>query len=175
MKFLAIALTAALFPVAAHAESAADPVHRIMKVAEVRWATMEGDTPGYFDNLDRDFSKEFATIYREAAKYPAYDGGDSPFSYDVITSSQDGCPLKDIKISPDGEKGGVSVVTVSFRLMACSPDAESQAAVSRLKFDIVSEGGRPVISDIHRFSESKWDTLVGEMKDGIDYAQKNLQ
>ena len=86
MKFFAITLAAALLPFAAQAESAIDPVTRIMKVAEARWATMEGNAPDYFDNLDRDFSKDFAAVYREATKYPAYDGGDSPFDYDVITS-----------------------------------------------------------------------------------------
>lgn len=127
MKFSALVLTAALLPAAAHAESAIDPVARIMKVAEARWATTEGGAADYFDHLDRDFSKDFASVYREAAKYPAYDGGDSPFDYDVITSSQDGCPLEDMTISPEGEKDGVSTVAVSFRLMACAPDAESQS------------------------------------------------
>lgn len=175
MRIFAIALTAALLPVVAQAGTAADPVNRIMKIAEARWASVEGNTPGYFDAIDRDFSESFATVYREAAKYPAYDGGDSPFDYDVITSSQDGCPLEDVKISPDSEKDGVSVIAVSFRLMACAPGAESQARVSELKFDVVTENGKPVISDVRRFSEGKWDTLVGEMKDGIDYAKKNLQ
>lgn len=175
MKFPAIALIAALLPIVAHAESAADPVNRIVDIAKARWETAEGTDVGYFDKLERDFSKRFATVYREAAKYPAYDGGDSPFDYDVITSSQDGCPLKDIKISPEGEKDGVSVVAVSFKLMTCAPDAESQAMISALKFDVVVEDGKPVIADVHRFQEGKWDTLVGEMKQGIEYAKKNLQ
>ena len=175
MRCFAIAFAAILVASAAHADSAVDPVNRIVKVAEARWATTEGNAPDYFDNLDRDFSKSFAAVYREATKYPAYDGGDSPFDYDVITSSQDGCPLRDIKITPEGEKDGVNVIAVSFRLMACAPDAESQAMVSQLKFDVVMEDGEPAISDIHRFSEGKWDTLVGEMKDGIEYAKKNLQ
>jgi hypothetical protein len=175
MKSFTLALVAFLLPISAHAQSAIDPVARIMKVAEARWATAEGGTENYFDNLDRDFSKDFATVYREAAKFPAYDGGDSPFDYDVITSSQDGCPLKDMKISPAGEKDGVSVVGVSFRLMACAPDAESQAVVSELKFDVVTEGGKPVIADVHRLSEGKWNTLLGEMKEGLEYAKKTQQ
>jgi len=175
MKFLALVLTAALLPAVAHAESAIDPVTRIMKVAEARWATTEGGAANYFDHLDRDFSQDFAAVYREAAKYPAYDGGDSPFDYDVITSSQDGCPLKDMTISPAGEKDGISTVAVSFRLMACAPDAESQAIVSELKFDVVTEGGKPVIADVHRLSEGKWNTLLGEMKDGLEYARKAQQ
>ena len=175
MRFFAFALAATLLPLAAHAESAADPVNRIMDVAKARWASVEGSGTDYFEKLDRDFSKSFVAVYREATKYPAYDEGDSPFDYDVITSSQDGCPLKDIKVSPEGEKQAISVVDVSFKLWTCNTDAESLAKVNELKFDVVMEDGKPVISDIHRFQEGKWDTLVGEMKDNIEYGKKNAQ
>lgn len=175
MKPFTLALIATLLPFAVHAESAVDPVDRIMKIAEARWATVDANAPDYFDNLDRDFSKDFAAVYGDAAKYPAYDGGTSPFDYDVITYSQDGCPLKDIKLSPEGEKDGLAVIVVSFRLMACAPDAESQAMVSQVKFDVVTEGGKPVIADVHRLSEGKWDTLVGEMKGIIGSATANPQ
>jgi len=171
MKFLAIALTAALFPLAAHAESALDPVTRIMKVAEARWATTEGGAADYFDNLDRDFSKDFAGVYREASKYPAYDGGDSPFDYDVITSSQDGCPLKDIKVASEDEKNGITVVDASFKMWTCADDA-SRDKVSQLKFDVVVEDGSPVISDIHRNNDGKWDSLMAEMNDIIKSGQQ---
>lgn len=171
----AIIMTAALFPLAAHGQSAADPVNRIMDVAKARWESVEGSSTDYFEKLDRDFSKNFVAVYREASKYPAYDEGDSPFDYDVITSSQDGCPLKDITVSPASEKDGVSVVDVSFKLWTCNTDAESLASVNQLKFDVVMEDGKPVISDIHRFQEGKWDTLIGEMKGNIDYGKKNAQ
>lgn len=175
MKILALALAATLLPLAAHAESTADPVQRVMDVALARWET-DGPGKDYFDNIDRDFSKDFIAIYRGAQKYPAYDGSDSPFDYDVITSSQDGCPLKDIKISPTGEKGGITVVDVSFRLWDCVPNDEAtRAKVNELKFDVVMEGGKPVIADIHRLQEGKWDTLAGEMKETIAYGEKNPQ
>ena len=172
MKFLAIALTAALFPVAAHAESAADPVHRIMKVAEVRWATMEGDTPGYFDNLDRDFSKEFATIYREAEKYPVYGEGGSPFGYDVITNSQDGCPLKDVTITSGAETAGTTDVKVTFKLMSCFADDPGKDALSEVHFKVVTEDGKSVISDIDRIIDGKPVSLVAEMKDIVKVARE---
>lgn len=175
MKLFALALTAALLPAAAFAQSAADPVNRIMEVAKARWQSTEGMAPDYFDGLDEDFSKAFSTVYREAAKYPAYDEGDSPFDYDVITSSQDGCPLKDVTVSPEGEKNGVTVVAVSFKLWTCAPDAESQAKVNELKFDVVTENGKPLISDVHRLSEGKWDTLLGEMKENIERGKESSQ
>ena len=175
MKLIALALTATLLPLAAHAETAADPVKRIMDVTTARWESTDGSGKDYFDNIERDFSADFVAVYRKAQKYPAYDGSDSPFDYDVITSSQDGCPLKDLKVSPPSEEGGVSVVDVSFKLWTCAPDAESQARVNALRFDVVVEGGKPVISDIHRLNEDKWDSLVGEMKDNIEYGEKNAQ
>lgn len=168
MKTCALALLILVSPVAASAQSVADPVNRIMDVATGIWATNEGGSVGYFDNIDRDFSKSFADTYRENKKYPAYEGSDDPFDYDVITSSQDGCPLKDVKISTPGDKDGTSVVDVSFKLWTCAPDAESQAKVNELKFDLVMEDGKPVISDIHRLSEGKWDSLLAEMKDNIE-------
>lgn len=172
MKRLGLSLVAALLPVMAHAQSATDPVNRIMDVAKARFESTEGPASDYFDNLDRDFSKSFAAVYREASKYPAYEEGDSPFDYDVITSSQDGCPLKDVTVSPQGEKDGVSVIAVSFKLWTCAPDAESQAKVNELLFEVVMEDGKPVISDIQRSFEGKWDTLVGEMKQGIEDGKK---
>ena len=168
-----LAVTA--IPAISFAQSATDPVNRIMDIAKARWQTSEGPAPDYFDGLDEDFSKAFAATYREAAKYPAYEEGDSPFDYDVITSSQDGCPLEDIKVSPDGEKDGVTVVAVSFKLWACAPDAESKARINEIRFDVVTENGKPLISDVHRLFEGNWDTLVGEMKQNIELGQKNAQ
>ena len=176
MKKNILALAVALIPLAAHAETAADPVQRIMDVAAGRWKNTESAGKDYFDSIERDFSKDFVAVYRGAQKYPAYDGSDQPFDYDVITSSQDGCPLQDVKVSPAGEKDGVTTVDVSFRLWACVPDdAAAQARVNELKFDVVMEDGKAVISDIHRLSEGKWDTLVGEMKDNIANGEKNGQ
>lgn len=176
MKKTVLALALILLPLSAHAGSATDPVQRIMDVAAARWDSTEGPGQDYFDELERDFSQGFVAVYRQAQKYPAYDGSDQPFDYDVITSSQDGCPLQDVNLSPSGEKDGVSVIDVSFRLWACVPDdAAAQARVSDVKFDVVVEGGKPVIADIHRLSDGKWDTLVGEMKETIAQGEKNGQ
>lgn len=174
MMKIALTAIAVLMPLSAHAASASDPVQRIIDLAKGRWETTENNnTPDYFDKLDRDFSKSFAKVYREATKYPAYDGGNSPFDYDVITSSQDGCPLKDIKVKSESAKGGVTVVDASFRLWDCNQDAASKAKVSELKFDVVTEGGKPVINDIHRKTDGgKWDSLVSEMQEDIKIGQQ---
>jgi hypothetical protein len=175
MKRLAFSLLIAFSPLAALAQSATDPVNRVMDVAKARWESTDGPAPDYFDGLDEDFSADFAATYREAAKYPAYEGGDSPFDYDVITSSQDGCPLKDVTVSPAGEKDGVTLIAVSFKLWTCAPDAESKTKVNELQFDVITEDGKPVIADVHRLSEGKWDTLVGEMKQQAEDGKKAQQ
>lgn len=173
MKKIALTVIAALLPLSAYAASAADPVQRIIDLAKATWATTENNnTPGYFDQLDRDFSKSFAKVYREATKYPALDGSDSPFDYDVITSSQDGCPLQDIGVKSEDEKDGMTVVDARFRLMACFDEAAQKAKFNELKFDVITEDGKPVINDIHRKTDDgKWDSLVAEMKEDIKVGQ----
>jgi hypothetical protein len=172
MKKLSLILVAALMPLSAHAASVEDPVKAIMDVAVAR---SQPDSPGtdYFDKpyLNANYSKDFRTVYRAAAKYPAYDEGTSPFDYDVITSSQDGCPIKDLKIAKGKQKSGVTTVDVSFRLWDCAETAEEKAKVSKLKFDVIAEGGKPVITDIRRQTDGKWNSLVGEMQEIIEARQ----
>ena len=152
MKKFALAAMAALLPLSAFAASAADPVQRIIDLAKGRWETTENNnTPDYFDKLDRDFSKTFAKVYREATKYPALDGSDSPFDYDVITSSQDGCPLKDISVESEGPQGDVTVVDARFRM--------ARISVADL-YAIMQAGAAPVIIDVRsalaRSLEPRW-------------------
>ncbi len=165
MKLCTLVALVALVPGLALAASPEEPVKRIIDITTARWASDAAETPDYFDALDRDFSATFASAYREAAKHPAFDDPESgPFDYDVITASQDGCPLKDVKIATGAEKAGMTEVTASFKLWSCAPDAESQARINEVRFDVVTENGKPVIADVHRFSEGKWDSLVEEMK-----------
>ena len=167
-----LVILATLAPLAASAASIEDPVRSVMDIAVAR---SQPDSPGtdYFEKayLDADYSKAFRQVYRTAAQYPAYDGGTSPFDYDPITNSQDGCPIKDLKIAKGAEKKGVTIVNVSFRLWDCAESAEEKARLSKLRFDVISEDGKPVINDIHRSSEGKWNSLVREMKETIKAQQ----
>jgi hypothetical protein len=167
MKKFSLAALALLVPLTAYAASAEDPVNHIMDIAKARWE--ENSSGGdYFDQttLGRDFSSTFVKAYEEASKFPAYDDGSSnPFDYDVITASQDGCPLKDVTVASEGAKDGVDVVNVSFKLWTCADSNDpSRDRVSQLKFDVITENGKPVIDDIHRQTEGKWDSLVAEMR-----------
>jgi hypothetical protein len=171
MKNFALATLLMTLPCSAFAASATDPVQRIIDIATARWASSENDAPDYFDKIERDFSKSFIKTYREAQKHPAYDEGDSPFDYDVITSSQDGCPLKDIKVEAQAAKADVTLVEASFKLMTCAEDDASRNTVSELKFDVITEDGKPVINDVHRKNDGKWDSLVENMNEIIKAGQ----
>ena len=143
-----------------------EPVKVIMDLATELWSDNPPEGKDYFDsNHIGLFSKDFVAAYREAEKYPIYDDGGSPFGYDVITNSQDGCPLKDIAIVPGTESSGKTEVRVTFKLMSCYNDDPGKDAISEVRFDVVTEDGKPVISDIHRVIDGKADSLVAEMKD----------
>lgn len=178
-KTILLTIFATLLPLSVSAAaSVEDPVKHVMKVAVSRWQPENAGTD-YFEKryLDADYSKAFVAAYKKAGKYPAYDDGSSnPFDYDVITSSQDGCPLKDMKIAKGEENNGVTTVDVSFRLWDCAETAEEKAKVSELKFDVVMEKGKPRINDIHRKTqEGKWDSLVGEMQEIVKLGEAQKQ
>lgn len=165
------ALAAALFLLVGSPAFAADPqtpVKSIMDLAIALWSDdPKADGQDYFDKprLDTLYSRTFADAYREAAKHPLYDEASGPFGYDVITNGQDGCPLKEVNITDQGEKAGVTDIKVTFKLMTCYEDDPGKDAVSEVHFDVITENDKPVISDIHRITDGKADSLLKEMQD----------
>jgi hypothetical protein len=158
---------------AAFAAGPDEPVKAIMDLATQLWSD---NPPADKDYFDKDhiglFSKEFVTLYRDVEKYPIYEGGSNPFGYDVVTSSQDGCPLKDVSIAPGPETSGTTDVKVTFKLMSCYPDDPGRDAVSEVHFKVVSQDGKPVIADIDRIVEGKPVSLVTEMKEIVKTGQE---
>ena len=143
-----------------------EPVKTIMDLASPALERQAAEGKDYFDKDHIAlFSKDFVAAYREAEKYPIYNEGGGPFGYDVITNSQDGCPLKDMAVVAAPESAGVSDVKVTFKLMSCYAEDPGKDAISEVHFDVVTEGGKPVISDIHRIIDGKPDSLVKEMKE----------
>jgi hypothetical protein len=143
-----------------------EPVKAIMDVAQSAWSDNPSENSDYFDatRLNSLYTKAFADAYRAAAKYPVYDEGGGPFGYDVITNGQDGCPLKEVTVTPGATTSGVTDVKVTFKLWTCVADGEiDKNQVSELHFDVVMENGRPVIADIHRTIDGGRDSLVKEM------------
>ncbi|MBL0371388.1 hypothetical protein JJB09_05050 [Rhizobium sp. KVB221] len=145
-----------------------DPVKSIMDLATKLWSDSGAEGQDYFDKqrLDTLYSKAFVSAYQQAAKFPIYDEAGGPFGYDIVTNSQDGCPLKDLAIVNQGEKAGVTDIKVTFKLYTCFDDDPTyKDGVSEVHFDVIMENGQPVIADIHRVIEGKADSLITEMQD----------
>lgn len=150
MKPIALLFMVSLaFPVGSQAADIPHPVQEIMDATVSNWAGEDSDWIDIFapEKLGQLYSKDFVAKYEEAAKHPAVDDGISPFDYDVIVGGQDACPLEDIKMTPQRAAGGQDEIVVSFRAMACA-EGEEAKAVSTVRFELVTEDGKPVVDDI---------------------------
>ncbi|OBZ92462.1 hypothetical protein ADU59_27015 [Pararhizobium polonicum] len=151
-RFVLVLLACCAFSSAQAADPAA-PVNEIMQEAVKGWADQDAQ-PGedYFSEarLGRIYSQDFAKTYRAATKFPAYDGGDSPFDYDVIVSGQDSCSIKDLSVAAGPQTDGRSDVKVTFDNTHCFGERDADWKPSELHFIVIEEGGHPVIDDIVR-------------------------
>lgn len=158
--FLCLAVSGLVFSAGASVDAgAADPaapVNEIMQEAVKGWS---GEAPqqgeDYFSpsRLARTYSRAFLQAYQAAAKFPAYDEGDSPFGYDVIVSGQDSCSLKDLSIVSGPETEGKSDVKVTFDNTHCFGERAADWKPAELHFIVIEEDGHPVIDDIVRAGE----------------------
>jgi len=161
----------ALAPLPALAADMTAPVRDVMKVAQALWSNAGVEGLDYFDAQHiGDFSAAFQATYKEATKHPAFDSDDgtgSPFDYDPITDSQDGCPLQDLEIKEGAMKDGVTDVAVNFKLMACYDGSEEtlRDAVTTVHFDVVVEDGKAVIADVKHDRDGASSSLLKEMQD----------
>lgn len=166
--FVALAL---LLPLSAEAADFKAPVAEIMSAATSNWQDLatESDTPppyaDYFskDFLKRLYSRDFVAKYREAAKYPAYDDGGSPFDYDPIIGGQDGCALKDVTTVEAQPANGAEDVTVTFDNSHCFGERAADWQPEKLVFKLIEEDGHAVIDDIERSSFEEGASLKKEM------------
>ncbi|MBY5741071.1 hypothetical protein [Rhizobium leguminosarum] len=151
MKTIAVVIASLIaFSGIGHAADITAPVKEIMDATKSNWADNNSDWTDIFDasRLDRLYSRDFVAKYKAAAQFPAVDDdGISPFDYDVIVNGQDACPLQDLTMAAAPLVDGVAEVTVRFKKSACSdvPDAKDYTTV---RFEVVEEGGKPVIDDI---------------------------
>jgi hypothetical protein len=158
----------------AMAADATVPVKSVMDSTVSNWASGDSDWQDIFDEskLPQLYSKDFATKYRAAAQFPAEDDGISPFDYDVIVGGQDACPLQDLTISPHAPAGGKTEVVAQFKKSTCNgPDPEYQAYTS-VRFEVIEEGGKPVIDDILTTDENG---NVISLKDSMQEIAKQQQ
>ncbi len=156
MKALFPFLIAAAIAVPAHAADPAAPVNEIMQEAVNGWTEEPKPGEDYFSaaRLGRIYSQDFAKAYQAAAKFPAYDEGDSPFDYDVIVSGQDSCSIKDLSVAAGPETAGKSDVKVTFDNTHCFGERAADWKPSELHFIVIEEAGHPVIDDIIRTGDA---------------------
>jgi hypothetical protein len=129
------------------------PVREVVEATAANWTEEAfGNEKEVFseDRLDRVFSVDFAALYREASKNPAYDlpEGETtgfPFDYDPIARGQDGCPFQNIRVEDDGD----GQVTALFNNRACMGDDPAYKQDTVLIFHVQEENGRAVIDDIY--------------------------
>ncbi len=154
-RFMLVVLACAAFSTAQAADPSA-PVNEIMQEAVKGWAEEAQAGEDYFSpaRLGRIYSEDFAKAYREAAKFPAYEEGGSPFDYDVIVSGQDSCSIKDLSVTPGAPADGKSDVTVTFDNTHCFGERPADWKPSELHFIVIEEGGKPVIDDIVRAGDA---------------------
>lgn len=171
-RFGLVAL-ALLLPVSVQAADFKAPVAEIMSAATANWQEMGTDTdtpPPYTDYFSEDFlkrvySKDFVARYKEAAKYPAYDDGGSPFDYDPIIGGQDGCTLKDVTTAEGQPANGAEDVTVTFDNSHCFGERVAGWQPEKLVFKLIEEDGRAVIDDIERPSFEDAASLKKELQE----------
>lgn len=169
-----------LLPVSVQAADFKAPVAEIMAAATSNWQDLGADsdaTPPYTDYFSEDFlkrlySRDFVAKYREAAKYPAYDDGGSPFGYDPITGGQDGCALKDVTTTEGQPANGGEEVTVTFDNSSCIGERAPDWQPEKLVFKLVEEEGRAVIDDIDRPSFEDGASLKKELVELAEYGAK---
>ena len=168
--FLAASLLAASAPAFAESPDPVAPVKEVMDVTVANWSDNVEEWKSIFegDRLNRLYTKEIVDLYKKASEKAAKvfesDEPVDPFDYDVVTNSQDGCPLQDVKISLVGEKDGIADVLATFKLWTCEDNADTKNTVSEVHFDVVTEDGRAVIKDIHHIVDGERDSVVDEMQ-----------
>lgn len=167
---LAASLLVAPVPAFAQSPDPITPVKEVMDLTVANWSDSVEEWKGIFegDRLNRLYTKEIVEIYKKASEKAAKafesDEPVDPFDYDVVTNSQDGCPLQDVKISLAGQKDGVFDVLATFKLWTCEDNADTKNLVSEVHFDVVTEDGRAVIKDIHHVVDGERDSVVSEMQ-----------
>ncbi|KAA1178917.1 hypothetical protein FP026_19630 [Rhizobium tropici] len=158
------------------AADATTPVKAIMDATVSNWAGGDSDWQDIFDEskLKDIYSKDFAAKYQAAAQFPAADeDGISPFDYDVIVNAQDACPLEDVKIAAQPPKNNATEVLATFKKSTCMGSDADDQKVTTVRFEVVEEGGRPVVDDIVTNDDNgNPSSLKGVMQDLVKQQQQ---
>lgn len=152
MKKISLVLTALVgLSAPAFAADVTAPVKEIMDATTKNWSGADAEWQDIFDpsRLATLYSKDFVSKYQLAVQNPAADeDGISPFDYDVIVNGEDACPLQDVTYDPKPAANGATEVVVTFKKSTCMDDGTDKNALTTVKFEVIEEGGKPVIDDL---------------------------
>jgi hypothetical protein len=171
MRMTKVALILMALTTPAAAFSPEQPVKALVDATVDNWAGVNEEFTFVLGEqmLDTVYSKAFAKAYRDAKAKISADAGDGedyePFGYDIITNSQDGCPLQDVKSNLASSEAGRAEVIVSFKHFACMGDQEEYQLFNVVHFDVVSEGGKAVIDNIRHKSDEGEQSLRDDLDD----------
>lgn len=171
MRFVLAALSACVMISPAMAFSPQEPVKTLVDATVENWAGTNEEFKYVLDDayLNSVYSKAFAKAYRDAGKKLSQDAGEGeeypPFGYDIITNSQDGCPLQDVKTDKVTPKDKGAEVIVSFKHYACMGDEADYQIRSVVHFDVIEEDGKAVIDNIRHKTDEGFQSLRGELDD----------
>ncbi|MEP4769446.1 MAG: RICIN domain-containing protein [Roseibium sp.] len=135
------------------------PVREMLAVTSHNFSSPDVDQlESYFSDkrLERLYSEDLASFYDRAlkTKWARQMGGVVP-DYDIITNSQDGCPLENLTIETEQPFETSWDVTVHFQFQTCWGDQ----ARSKVVFLIVEEDNQPVIDDIFTYENGNSQSL----------------
>lgn len=174
MRIPKIALILLALATPAAAFSPEQPVKILIDATVDNWAGVNEEFSFVLDEklLDTVYSKAFAKAYRDAKAKITEDAGDGedyePFGYDIITNSQDGCPLQDVKSNVASSKDGRAEVIVSFKHFACMGEQEEFQILNVVHFDVIEEGGNAVIDNIRHKSDEGEQSLRADLDDIVN-------
>lgn len=152
-------------PVSAAAFDPEAPVKEILSIAQNNFSVpFTGVTIDYFaeGRLERIYSKDLIGFYKRAIKTEAARqmGGRAP-DFDILTGTQDACPLENITLKTDRPFESSWDVSVTYQYQVCW----GNPALAKTDFIIIEEGGQPVIDDIFTYDEAE---AVSSLKVALD-------
>ena len=173
MRFMLAALSMCVMISPAMAFSPEVPVKTLVDATVENWAGVNEEFKFVLSDemLDRVYSKAFANAYRDAKKKLSAEANDGeeydPFGYDIITNSQDGCPLQDVKTDIASSASGKAEVIVSFKHLSCMGDDADYQIRNVVHFDVIEEGGKAVVDDIRHKGDEGEQSLRDDLEDII--------
>jgi hypothetical protein len=148
------AILAALLVGAASPAFAVDvtgPVRELMKAAATNWSEEGGDEDYTSeDRMSRLYAPSMASIIEEAVGHASRQNKETVLGYDMLTGSDDGCPLQGLKITQKKPEADFIPVFVEFKPFTCLKANPKQNMLMQVLFMMGEYDGVYKIDEIFR-------------------------